>query len=89
MPQRTERLEIRVEPEHKRIIEQAAAASGQVVSQFVVSTTLRGAHEILRQSTVTALTGRDRESFLRILDREQAPSPALVEAFDRHSEKPH
>jgi len=88
MPQRTERLEIRVDPEHKRIIEQAAAASGQVVSQFVVSTTLRGAHEILRQSTVTTLTGRDREAFLRILDGEQPPAPALVEAFDRHSETP-
>ena len=88
MPQKTERLEIRIEPEHKRIIEQAAAASGQVVSQFVVSTTLRGARETLRDSEVTTLSGRDREAFLRILDREQPPVPALVEAFERHSEKP-
>jgi uncharacterized protein (DUF1778 family) len=88
MARKTERLEIRLEPEHKELIEKAAAAAGQVVSQFVVSTTLRGAHEVLGQSSVTTLVEKDREAFLRIMDSDPAPAPALKAAFERHPEKP-
>ena len=88
MSRKSERMEVRVEPEHKRLIEEAAAASGQVVSQFVIAEALRGAHEVLRRATVTTLAGEDREAFLRILDRDEAPAPALVAAFERHFERP-
>ena len=42
MAAKTERLEIRIRPEHKQLIERAAAASGQLVSQFVVPIVLTG-----------------------------------------------
>ena len=87
MSTRTERLEIRVRPEHKQLIERAAAASGQVVSQFVVPILLRRAERVLRRSEWTVLSERDREAFLEILDSDEPPSSALVDAFERHADK--
>jgi len=87
MATKSERLEIRLEPEHKQIIERAAAASGQVVSQFVISILLRRAERILRRSDWTILAVQDREAFFEIMESEEPPTPALVDAFERYGRK--
>ena len=83
MSTKTERLEVRVRPEHKELIERAAAASGQLVSQFVVAILVRRAERILRRSELTMLVREDRAAFLRIIDSDDDPIPALTRAFDR------
>ena len=43
----------------KTVIEKAAAALGQSVSDFAVSTLVQTAHSVLHQQSVTELTNRD------------------------------
>ncbi|MEN8150070.1 MAG: DUF1778 domain-containing protein [Planctomycetota bacterium] len=84
MPSKTERLEVRIRPEHKELIERAAAASGQVVSQFVIPILVRRAEKVLRRSEQTFLVREDREAFLRITESDDGPTPALTRARERY-----
>ena len=62
------------------LIEQAAAAKGQTVSDFAVSTLVRSAEEVLERLERRKLSDRDRDRFLELLDRSDAPTPALKKA---------
>ena len=87
MSTRTERLEVRLDPEHKQLIERAAAASGQVVSQFVVPLLVKRADSVLRRLERTVLAEKDREAFFRILKSDEPPTPALKAAAKRRARK--
>ena len=76
MATKTVRIEVRLSPEHKTLIENAAALNGQSISAFVVSEVL----ERVRQIQFTLLSRRDWDRFLEIVDREEEPAPALVAA---------
>ena len=62
------------------LIEQAAAARGQTVSDFAVSTLLRSAEEVLDRLQHRRLSSRDRDLFLEMLDRDDKPNEALKRA---------
>jgi len=79
---RTARLEVRLTREHKLLLEQAAALTGQRLSTFPVSVLLERARQIVSDNTRTTLSPRDFERFLQILD-EKEPPPELVDAFRR------
>jgi uncharacterized protein (DUF1778 family) len=87
MSTRTERLEVRLDPEHKQLIERAAAASGQVVSQFVVPLLVRRAESALRRHERTVLAEKDRDAFFSILDGDEPPTPAMKAAAKRYVKK--
>jgi uncharacterized protein (DUF1778 family) len=80
MSGKTVRIEVRLTPEHKTLIENAAALHGQSLSAFVVSEVL----ERVRQIQFTLLSRRDWERFLEIVDREEEPTPVLVAAARKH-----
>ncbi|MHC4161591.1 MAG: type II toxin-antitoxin system TacA family antitoxin [Planctomycetota bacterium] len=80
MATKTVRIEVRLSPEHKTLIENAAALHGQSLSAFVVS----GALERARQIQSTFLTRRDWDRFLDLVDREEEPTPVLVAATRKH-----
>jgi uncharacterized protein (DUF1778 family) len=87
MPVRTKeaRLNFRLSPDLKVVIEEAAAALGQSVSDFAVSTLLQTARSVLRQQAVTELSNRDRDRFVALLDDTAAkPNKALTEAARRY-----
>jgi uncharacterized protein (DUF1778 family) len=83
MATQTERIEMRVSPKDKALIEKAAAISGQALTAFAIANLVERAKEILARSEVTELSDRDRDAFLKILDQEE-PTPALVRAVKRH-----
>jgi len=83
MTVKSERLEVRVTREHKRIIERAALATGQPVTSFVLSSALDRAREALDRETRTVLTERDGKIFLEMLEQDEPPAPALVRAVKR------
>jgi len=74
------RLDFRLNLDAKLLIEQAAAAKGQTVSDFAVSTLVRSAEEVLESLERRRLSDRDRERFLELLDRNDEPNPALKRA---------
>ena len=75
------RLNVRLPGDLKRTIEEAAAELGQSVSDFAVSTLVREAREVVRQSQQTRLSNRDRDLFLKVLeDADAKPNEALKAA---------
>jgi uncharacterized protein (DUF1778 family) len=82
------RLNFRLSGELKRLIEQAATQSGQSVSEFALSTLVRSAHDVIQQHDRTALSNRDRDIFVAMLDNVEAqPNEALAaaaETYKRH-----
>lgn len=74
------RIDFRLPPEVKELIEKAAACKGQSLSEYAVSTLVENAREIVREHHVTVLTDRDRDRFLELLDRQSKPNAALLAA---------
>ena len=82
---RTERLDLRVSADHKRLIEQAATLSGLTVSSFILDTIMQRARAVIRDTIEIELTNRDRDRFLAALaDANAKPNAALRRAAQRH-----
>lgn len=87
-PRNDARLDFRLPAELKETIEQAAAHTGQSVSDFAVSTLVRTARRVLEEERVTRLSNRDRDIFLAMLDRTDAkPNAALAAAAQRYEQE--
>lgn len=82
MATKTERLDVRLSPEHKELLEQAAAISGQPLTSFAVSFLLQKAREVIEQHNRTVLNRNDWDRFLEILETDEEPSPALMKAAE-------
>jgi uncharacterized protein (DUF1778 family) len=84
---KSQRVDLRLPADQKRLIEQAATLSGLTVSSFILGSTLRQAREVVRETSVIELSDRDRDRFLAALnDAEAKLSPALRRAARRHKE---
>ena len=81
---RTERLEQRLSPQAKKVIERAAALQGVTASEFARSQTLRAANETINRMETTRLTSEDREAFLCAFD-DRTPNEALIDLFELHA----
>lgn len=77
---KSERVDLRIPPDQKRLLEQAAALRGQSLSDFIRSTAIEGARAVVRRADVTILSTRDRDRFLAILDDDAPPNAALRRA---------
>ena len=79
------RLNFRLPARLKKLIERAAAQTGQTVSDFAVSTLTANARAVLQQDQITELSDRDRDLFLGMLDNtDSKPNKALVIAVKRY-----
>ena len=79
------RLNFRLPSELKQIIEQAAAHTGQTVSDYAVSILVQNARRVIEEHDRTVLTLRDREAFIKLLDDATAkPNRALAAAARKY-----
>src|SRR3546814_13747110 len=76
---RTERMELRVQPSAKRIIQRAMAVSGRSAADLAYET----ARRVLDEQERIVLTGRDREAFLDLVFNPPAPHTRRARAFQR------
>ncbi len=81
---RTSRLDFRLDPDHKALIERAADLEGQTVSNFAMAALIRSAQETIQRASLTTLSARDSKRFLKMLDDEAAPNAALKAAAKRY-----
>ncbi|MEY3175886.1 MAG: hypothetical protein RLZZ436_3800 [Planctomycetota bacterium] len=82
------RINVRLPSELKQTIEEAAAALGQTVSEFTISTVVQEARHVLEAAQVTRLSRRDRDLFLAALDDVDAtPNAALKAAAQRYGKR--
>lgn len=77
---KTERIELRVAPSVRAVIERASAVSGLAVGDLAYE----GARRVLEEHDRLVLTGEDREAFLDALLRPPKPRRRLVEALRAH-----
>lgn len=81
------RLDFRVKPEHKSLIERAASVAGQTVTDFAVATLVKAAHETMERATSMTLSARDSKIFLRMVEADAAPNAALKAAARRYKKR--
>jgi uncharacterized protein (DUF1778 family) len=79
-----ERVDFRLEPEHKALIERAAAYRGETMTGYAISTLVREAQRVVREHEVVTLSERDRDRFLELLENPPEPTDALRRAATRH-----
>lgn len=76
---KSDRLELRVTPSVKKIIQQAMAVTGLAAGDLAYE----GARRLLAEQESMVLTGEDRDVFFAALANPPMPSPALIEAGRR------
>ncbi|MCH8917610.1 MAG: DUF1778 domain-containing protein [Alphaproteobacteria bacterium] len=79
-----ERVNVRLSSSVKSTLEYAAAVSGRSVSDFIVSSALRAAHEAIENHERMKLIAEDRVVFMRALSKPPAPNKALRDAAKSH-----
>jgi uncharacterized protein (DUF1778 family) len=78
------RLDFRLTPEHKALIERAASVAHQSVTDFALATLVKAANEAIERASLTALSARDSKAFLHMLDSDAGPNAALRAAVRRY-----
>ena len=85
-PRRKEdRLELRLEPANRRLLDEAAAASSMSTSAFVLTHATEAAREVLADRTAFVLPNDRWDAFVQLLEREERPMPGLAAFLARPS----
>ena len=75
-PLKPARIEARATVEQKTIIERAAALEGRTVSEFVLSSAVERAEEVIERQRILRLSDEAFDDFMRTLDE---PPPVIPE----------
>ncbi len=81
---KTERVQVRIDPEAKRMLERAATLANMTVSSFVVNNVLQAADDLIRERERLVLSDQDWEIFSAALVNPPEPNAALRKAFASH-----
>jgi uncharacterized protein (DUF1778 family) len=81
---KTARLEARITPQQKKLIELAAAYEGRSVSDFVVNAIAQAARTVVADYEVLRLNPEQSRSFVERLLNPTAPNRALRRAAERY-----
>jgi len=80
-----DRLELRLEPDRRKLLDEAAAASGMSTSAFVLSHATVAAQMALADRTSFVLPAERWDAFVELLERPARSDPNLVELLARRS----
>lgn len=79
-------IQIRVEPDKKLILKQAASGLGVNLSQFVLDVSLKEAEKIIEEQSSITLKNEQYERFLLALKNPPEPNAALRKAANDYYE---
>jgi len=88
MAEATMKLDFRVTPKAKAMVEQAASAAGLSLTAFAREALLSKAESVLRPQHLTVLSDRDWRRFLEIVDSQAEPNAALRKAAKEYKARP-
>ena len=80
-----DRLELRLEPSRRRLLDRAAEAAGMTTSAFVLNHATEAANQVLADRTKFVLPAERWDEFARLLDRDERPQPELAAFLARPS----
>jgi uncharacterized protein (DUF1778 family) len=78
-----DRLQVRVDPEAKRLLEQAAEAAHLSVSAFVLRAAAQEAESVLAERPLISLSPEAAQAFSRALERPGRVNKRLADALGR------
>jgi uncharacterized protein (DUF1778 family) len=79
IPTRSEQVSLRVPPDTKHILQQAASIAGQSLTDFMVATSAEKARQIVEQHRVITMSQSAYDEFATALDDpEIRPAPPLA-----------
>ena len=85
-PRRKEdRLELRLEPADRRLLDEAAAAAAMSTSAFVLTHATEAAREVLADRTTCVLPADRWVAFVGLLERDERPMSGLAAFLARPS----
>jgi uncharacterized protein (DUF1778 family) len=76
-PSRSEKLDLRVAPDAKRMLQEAARGRHTTVSQFVLDSAIAAATEVLAERTRISLNSKDWTAFMEALDAPPCKHPRM------------
>lgn len=79
-----ERLEARVHPQLKMLLQHAADLQGQSLTDFIVLSAEKAAKEAIRDHSVITLSAKDSLAFAQALLNPPKPNRSLRAAFARY-----
>lgn len=79
------RLNLRLRATDDELIRHAAEQTGQSVSEFLTTSAVERAHEVLADQRTFVLDAETWDEFVALLDQPVRPDPRLVELFARPS----
>lgn len=85
-PIRDTRLDVRISRETKALCERAAAIQGRNLTDFVVSSVVDAARQVVRERELADLTRQDRMAFVEALLNPPAPNARLRAAAKRYEQ---
>ena len=80
MATKSERLEARVPRHIKDVLQRAAYARGQTLTDFVVAAATAAARQVIAEEQVLRLTDRDHRALMAALEQPPLPGPELIKA---------
>jgi uncharacterized protein (DUF1778 family) len=91
MPQRDERIDLRVSAELKTLLSRAASYAGMSLSSFLVSIAADKAKQVVAEHEALTLSAADWDAFLQAIDHTDQPRPKLEQAARRYRQRrgPH
>lgn len=84
-PRKDDRLELRLDPADRRLLDEAATASSMSVSAFVLTHATEAAREVLADRTSFVLPDERWDAFTELLDRDARPMSGLAAFLARPS----
>ncbi len=81
---KTERVQVRIDPEAKRRLKRAATLANMTVSAFVVHNALEAADHLIRERERLVLSKEDWDIFSEALVNPPQPNAALRKALATH-----
>ena len=85
--ERTARLEARITPTEKALLERAAALTGSSLTDFVVRSAHERALRTIQDHEILTLSARDSEAFIAALLNPPAPGPRLQKAASAYTQR--
>lgn len=84
---RKERLEARVTKEQKELFQRAADIQGRTLTDFVITSVLNAAKQVITEHENIILTKQDQQVFVAALLNPPEPSAKLRDAAQRYKQK--
>ncbi|WP_425525975.1 DUF1778 domain-containing protein [Halotia branconii] len=83
---KAERLEARISKEQKELFQRAAKIQGRTLTDFVISSLLNAANQVIQENEMMILSRKDQEVFVEALLNPPEPSAKLKAAAQRYKQ---